>query len=168
MPVDSGASEHYLDSDLIPNLRDVLLDYEDSSEPATIVGAGGHELQGVGQGTIRSFVRGAEDRRQLVNLKCTIVPGLERHLFSTGTSQNRGIGTILTERPRLLLPGLHGIQSSEVVLRRIGPCTWIWKWISAAEEPPLGRQRTTHLMSRMRWHLQQQNNRGREICVTGD
>ena len=45
--MDSGASKHYLDIDLHPELREKMLDYEILKEPHQIITAGEHVIGGI-------------------------------------------------------------------------------------------------------------------------
>lgn len=72
----------------------ILDNYTVIDNPVKMVGAGGHEFHGVGEGIIivlAPYVNGT-DRR--VRFKCTTVLGLERHLFSIGAAQRKGADTI--------------------------------------------------------------------------
>lgn len=102
--VDSGASGHYLDSDPITGLDDVLAGYKAIDHPVRIDGAGGHEFHGVGEGTLTATAGDVNGINRMVKFKCTTVPGLGRHLFSSGEAQIRGADTIISANPRIELP----------------------------------------------------------------
>lgn len=106
--VDSGASHHYLDSEKLHNIDDILDQYRMLDNPTTIVGAGGHEFRGRGTGILHAQARDGHGVLRKVQFKCITVPGLGRHLFSTGTAQKKGAHTIISDDPRIDLPGGAG------------------------------------------------------------
>ena len=119
--VDSGASGHYLDSNLITDLDNILDDYTVLEHPLKIVGVGGHELHGVGEGVITALALDVEGDERKVRFKCTTVPGLGRHLFSTGAATKKGAYTIISDRPRIELPSTTGTGPEiELGLRKEG------------------------------------------------
>ena len=54
--VDSGASGHYFDDALIPRLRYRLENYQELAIRRYITTAGGHQLEGAGQGLLRGHI----------------------------------------------------------------------------------------------------------------
>lgn len=127
--VDRGASGHYLNSDLIMDLDHILDSYTVIDNPIKIVGAGGHEVYGVGEGIIALLapdVNGAERR---VRFKCTTVPGLGRHLFSTDAAQRKGANTRIPDHPRIELPSTTDEPEFELELRKEGTLYYIL-WMS--------------------------------------
>ena len=62
--VDSGASEHYLDIDLPPGLRERMLDYEILKESHQIITAGEHVIEGIAKGTIIGTFNGQHGKKQ--------------------------------------------------------------------------------------------------------
>lgn len=98
--VDSGASGHYLDSDLISNLPNLLENYTIIENPMKIVGAEGHESYGIGEGIISVFAKDDAGNHREIRFQCITV-----HLFSTGTVQKKGASTIMSDNPRIELPG---------------------------------------------------------------
>ena len=117
--VDSGASDHYLDGKLIPDLETILDNYTPITNPFRIIGAGGHVFYGVGEGIITAFAQDMEGQDREVRFKCFNVPGLGKHLFSTGTAQAHGATTVICDRAHITLPagGDHG-PDIELQLRK--------------------------------------------------
>lgn len=56
MLVDSGTSEHYVDSELYPGLQGQVLDYVVLEKPHQITTAGNHVLQRIASGTVTGTV----------------------------------------------------------------------------------------------------------------
>ena len=66
--MDSGASGHYLDSDLLPDLDYILEDFEYIFTPVKIIGAGGVELEGTSTGIISVFAKDEDGNDRRVRL----------------------------------------------------------------------------------------------------
>ena len=92
--MDSGASEHFLDIDLHPRLRERMLDYEILNEPQQIITAGKHAIEGIAKDTIIGTFNGQHGEKQQVAFSAIAVPGLERHLFSPLVASRMGVVTI--------------------------------------------------------------------------
>ena len=100
--MDSGVSEHYLDIDLHPGLRDRMLDYEILKEPHQIITAGEHVIEGITKGTIIGTFNGQHGEKLQVAFSTIAVPGLGRHLFSAFVASRMGVVTIFDSvQPRL-------------------------------------------------------------------
>ena len=82
MNVDSGASDHLVDEELIPRLRDSMQDYEKLKEPKIIVTAGSKEVLATATGTIWGYIIDQAGQRVPVRIYVMIVPRLGRNLFS--------------------------------------------------------------------------------------
>ena len=54
--IDSGCSNHMVDSQLLPNVEDEMLDYVRFDPPMTVAAAGGHLLHGTGKGVLHAMV----------------------------------------------------------------------------------------------------------------
>ena len=120
--VDSGASGHYLDSNLVPDAMSIILkDYAPSQHPAKIIGAGGHEFWGIGEGTITVLAEDEHGVDRCIRLTVTIVPGLGRHLFSTGAAYKKGADTQISEFPRIEVgPQAYDRERREIRLGFLG------------------------------------------------
>ena len=77
--VDSGASGHYFDDALIPRLRYRLENYQELAIRRYITTAGGHQLEGAGQGLLRGHIIDAQGVQRLIQISVLIVPGLGRN-----------------------------------------------------------------------------------------
>ena len=100
--VDSGASGHYLNDVIIPELRDKLDSYQVLDEPRKIITAGGGQLEGIAQGLLSDIV--VDDKRVRCSLQLSrlIVPGLDRSLFSVMQAARNGVVFIFDmEKPML-------------------------------------------------------------------
>ena len=105
MLVDSGASENYLDSDMIPGLANMLWNYKVLVAPKEIVTAGNHTLLGTHTGTLQGTVTDDSAHRHRVKLPCVLVPGLGRHIFSTMDASRRGVVTTIEAGRHRLIKG---------------------------------------------------------------
>ena len=92
--VDSGASGHYFDDTLIPELWYKLHNHQELATPRTITTAGGHQLAGVGKGMLRGHIKDGEGVKRLVQISCLVVPGLGRNLFSAKQATRNGVVSI--------------------------------------------------------------------------
>ena len=90
---DSGASEHYLDIDLHPALRERMLDYEILKESHQIITAKEHVIEGTAKGTMIGTFNGQHGEKQ-VAFSAIAVPRLGRHLFSPLVASRMGVVTI--------------------------------------------------------------------------
>lgn len=95
MLVDSGATEHFLDDELIPGLKDILLDYELLDNPKKIAAAGQRVLLGTATGVLPDTITNQNGGVHKANFRIVIVSGLGRHLFSSSAGMVRGIATNL-------------------------------------------------------------------------
>ena len=62
-----------------------------------ITTAGLHKLQGTATGDIRVEVTNSDGGIETARLPITIVHGIGRHLFSTGTALKKGIKTVISD-----------------------------------------------------------------------
>ena len=92
--VDSGSSEHFLDSFLIPGLQNRMMDYKALDEPHKIFTAGDHVLEGIGTGTVHGTVKDGHGLKTAINFSAFVVPGLGRNLFSVHTAVTKGVVTV--------------------------------------------------------------------------
>ena len=100
--VDSGASVHYFDNALIPGLRYRLDNYQELAIRRYITTAGGHKLEGAGQGLLRGHIIDAQGVQGLIQISVLIVPGLGRNLFSVQQASRNGVVSIFNKyNPRL-------------------------------------------------------------------
>ena len=101
--VDSGASGHYFDDALIPRLRYRLENYQELAIRRYITTtAGGHQLEGAGQGLLRGHIIDAQGVQRLIQISVLIVTGLGRNLFSVKQASRNGVVSIFDKyNPRL-------------------------------------------------------------------
>ena len=92
--VDSEASGHYFDDALIPRLRYRLENYQELAIRRYITTAGGHQLEGAGQGLLRGHIIDAQGVQRLIQISVLIVPGLGRNLFSVKQASRNGVVSI--------------------------------------------------------------------------
>ena len=127
MLVDSGATEHFLDDELIPGLKQLMQDYNLLEEPKKIVTAGNQVLLGTATGILPCVITDQNGSTHQVGFPSLIVSGLGRHLFSSSAAAARGTSTIIEAgHPRLTrgdiivplqqLDGDMGLSSFEVGL----------------------------------------------------
>ena len=100
--VDSGASGHYFDDTIIPDLKQRLQDYTSLSTPRTILTAGGALLDGTAEGVLKGLITGDYGEQHLAWIAILIVPGIECNIFSLKTAARKGIVSIFdVNKPRL-------------------------------------------------------------------
>ena len=81
MIVDSGASDHLVDDELITRLRDSMNDYNKLKEPKIIVTAGSNEVIETATGTTWGYTIDQAGQRVPVRISVIIVPGWGQHLL---------------------------------------------------------------------------------------
>ena len=99
LTADSGASGHFIDSQLPLGIEQRMLNYVHLDPPVAIQVAGGHRLSGVGKGVY--LVVKVEDQRRVkhpVQLPATIAPRLGHYLFSGGTAVAKGVSMIIATK----------------------------------------------------------------------
>ena len=100
--VDSGASDHYFDDFLIPELNRHLLDYTCLTTPRKILIAGGALLDGTGEGILQGVIIDNYGNGQLVRIQILVVPTIGRNLISVKTATWLCIVSIFDrDNPRL-------------------------------------------------------------------
>ena len=90
-----GASDHFVDDELIPRLRDSMKDYEKLKEPKIIVTAGNKEIFATATDTIWGHIIDQAGQRVPGRISAMIVPGFGRNLFASVKAMNSGLRTIL-------------------------------------------------------------------------
>ena len=80
--VDSGASESFLDDELIPDLKTRMREFKTLSTPREITTAGKHTLYGIGTGIISFTIRDNHGTQLPVNMRALVEPGLGRNIFA--------------------------------------------------------------------------------------
>lgn len=93
--VDSNAAEYFLDDELIPDLRDRLMNPTRLNVLEVIITAGDREMLGALTGTMHGSITDQGGKPHRAHFPRTIVPGLGRRTFSSSTAVERGI-TITT------------------------------------------------------------------------
>ena len=133
MLVDSGASDHLIDEELIPRLRKRMREYKTLKDPKTIM-ANGNNLKvfATSPGTIWGYIIDQAGKRAPVCISAMFVPGLGRNVFSSMKAMQSGVSTILetgnshlqlensTSLPLTQHPADKGVCSYDVFLRTLG------------------------------------------------
>ena len=134
MIVDSGASDHLIDEDLIPRLRKSMRDYKKLKEPKTIMTNRNKKVFATATGTIWGYIIDQTGKRVPLCISAMFVPGLGRNVFSSIKAMQSGVSTILetgnpqlhsdsnTSHPHIQHPEGKGVCSYDVFLRTLG-CT---------------------------------------------
>ena len=103
--VDSGASESFLDDELIPDLKTRMRELKTLSTPREITTAGKHTLHGIGTGIISFTIRDNHGTQLPVNMRALVVPGLGRNIFAPTAELKNGVRFVLEEKPYLTIRG---------------------------------------------------------------
>ena len=102
MLVNSGASDHLIDEELIPRLRKSMRDYKKLEDPKTIMNNENKKVFATATRTIWGYIIDRAGKRVPVRISATFVPGLGRHVFSSIKAMQSGVTTILeTGNPHL-------------------------------------------------------------------
>ena len=86
MLVDSGASDHFVDEDLVPGLRQRIRGLGILEEPKPIETAGNKKVFVTATGTICGHIINPSGKPLPVRIFVYLVPGMGRHLFSSVTA----------------------------------------------------------------------------------
>ena len=103
--VDSGASESFLDDELIPDLKTRMREFKTLSTPREITTAGKHTLHGIGTGIISFTIRDNHGTQLPVNMRSLVVPGLGRNIFAPTAELRNGVRFVLEKAPYLTIRG---------------------------------------------------------------
>ena len=103
--VDSGASEFFLDDELIPDLKTRMREFKTLSTPREITTAGKHTLHGIGTGIISFTIRDNHGTQLPVNMRALVVPGLGRNIFAPTAELRNGVRFVLEKNPYLTIRG---------------------------------------------------------------
>ena len=103
--VDSGASESFLDDELIPDLKTWMREFKTLSTPREITTAGKHTLHGIGTGIISFTIRDNHGTELPVNMRALVVPGLGRNIFAPTAELRNGVRFVLEKKPYLTIRG---------------------------------------------------------------
>ena len=105
--VDSGASSHYFDDLVIPNLKHRLLNYVLLTTPRKIFTPGGFLLDGTAEGILQGLVTNNHGEQHLARIAIVIAPRIGRNLFSVKSATKKDIVSISDfDKPRLELSGI--------------------------------------------------------------
>ena len=99
--VDSGASESFLDDELIPDLKTRMREFKTLSTPREITTAGKHTLHGIGTGIISFTICDNHGTQLPVNMRALVVPGLGRNIFAPTAELRNGVKFVLEKNPYL-------------------------------------------------------------------
>ena len=103
--VDSGASESFLDDELIPDLKTRMREFKTLSTPREITTAGKHTLHGIGSGIISFTIRDNHGTQLPVNMRALVVPGLGRNIFAPAAELRNGVRFVLEKKTYLTIRG---------------------------------------------------------------
>ena len=103
--VDSGASESFLDDELIPDLKTRMREFKTPSTPREITTAGKHTLHGIGTGIISFTIRDNHGTQLPVNMRALVVPGLGRNIFAPTAELRNRVRFVLEKKPYLTIRG---------------------------------------------------------------
>ncbi len=107
MMVDSGASDHYVDDKLVPWIKSKMINLQEINPAREITTAGMHTLYGTATGDIACEVTESNGEVHTARIPIVIVPGIGKHLFSSGSAKSRGIKTVIGDSPRLEKDNVH-------------------------------------------------------------
>ena len=99
--VDSGASDHWIDAELIPRLRNSMKDCSKLKESKTIVAAGKKKVFATATGTILGYIADQAGQLVPVHISAMFVRGLGRDLFPVKAMQSEVITILETGSPEL-------------------------------------------------------------------
>ena len=107
--VDSGFSNHFVDSKLIRRIDNIMLDCTERHPPMEIKAAGHNTLLGTEQDILLVVGRDTQLCRA-VKLPIVHVPGLERNLFSTALTAQKGVKTTFAKAGSIVDLSIFSIQ----------------------------------------------------------
>ena len=90
MTVDTGASSHFLDPKLLPDITGNMIEHTKIDPPLIIDVAGKGQLHGTVIGALKVNVSDRQGVARPIRLPFISVPNLGRHLFSRGTAMKHG------------------------------------------------------------------------------
>ena len=132
MIVDSGASDHLIDEELIPRLRKSMTDYKKLTDPKTIMANGHKKVFATATGTIWGYIIDQAGKHVPLRISAMFVPGLGGNVFSSIKAMQAEVSTILetgnphfqfdssTSLPLTQHPEDKGLCSYDVFLRTLG------------------------------------------------
>ncbi|CAN0023517.1 unnamed protein product [Pylaiella littoralis] len=103
--VDSGASESFLDDELIPDLKGRMREFKAFSTPREMTTAGKHTLLGIGTGIISFTIRDTHGTQLPVNMRALVVPGFGRNIFAPTAELRNGVRFVLEKKAYLTIDG---------------------------------------------------------------
>lgn len=105
LTLDSGASDHRIDADLIVNVHQYLSEFKRLQTPNVIHTAGNRTAQEIATDKLRRNVQNNKGRTHPVTVAVTLVPGLDRRLSSPGKVHKKGVPTGIDKAAHLLVAG---------------------------------------------------------------
>ena len=97
MLADRGASEHFLDDDLVPRMKNQMKDYTSLNVRETIVATGNRTLHGTATGTLHGTIVDQISKTRRVWFLSLIVSGLGHRVYSSSVTVQKRVTTILEE-----------------------------------------------------------------------
>jgi len=122
--------------------------------PAREITMGGmHSLYGTATGDIVCQVQDSNGKEHTAHIPIVLVPGIGKHLFSSGSAKSRGIKTIIDDSPRLEKSNIHFPMREDGRLFKIDMKVLPWKassqqhlaLVASDEESGKGQLRLGHL-----------------------
>ena len=102
MIVDSDVSDHSIDEELIPKLRESMRDHKKQKELKNIATNGNTKLIAIATDTIWGYIIIQAGKRRPVRISAMVVLGLGRNVFSSNKAMQSGVNTVLeTANPHL-------------------------------------------------------------------
>lgn len=123
MLVDSGASDHFVDDELIPGLRQSMTGYQTLDQPKPIEIAGNIKMFATPSGKMCRHIINPSAQPLPLRISVMIVPGMERHLFSARAMRS-GVSAILeTGNPNLQFDGVTSFHLNQHQ-KDVGMCSF--------------------------------------------
>ena len=114
--IDSGASESFLDYELIPGLKERMREFNELSTLKEITTIAKHTTCGVGTGSISFAIRDSHGAQLQVNPRALIVPGLGRNIFAPTTEVKNGVRFVLeVGNPHLTISEVSSFRSNRTL-----------------------------------------------------
>ena len=96
--MDTGASSHFLDPKLLPDITGNMIEHTKIDPPLIIDVAGKGQLHGTAMGALKVNVSDRQGVARPIRLPFISVPNLGRHLFSGGTAMKHGVGVLFAPK----------------------------------------------------------------------
>lgn len=136
--IDSGASNTFLDPEIIPGLQDKMMEYRDFEKPMPIETAGDNTIFGTATGIVHCTVQDSNRDHLPVHLRAMVVPGIGRSVFSPTEQLKSGVNFILEAgNPRLEVGG--SVVPLKQERKDQGMCSLDIAFKEIQQDKPLGK-----------------------------